>query len=122
MPQKGIIMKNPSLTSVLCAVAVLTLASTACAQTFICNNIPDYFTKRCTIHPYAITRVVNGMVEKGHLVGCQFKSWSCLKLDGRYQCKDNYGTAVVPFDFPMTDLSRFCSLLCTAPSCTGTWQ
>lgn len=116
-------MKKPYLAAVLLTAAVLALAGNSFAQTFICSNNPDYFTKRCTIHPNAITKVVNGMIEKGHLVGCQFKSWSCLKQqDGRYQCRDNYGTAVVPFDFAMTDLNRFCNLLCTAPSCSGAWQ
>lgn len=90
------------------------------AQTFICASNPDYFSRRCTIHPNAITKVVNGVVEKGHLVGCQFKSYSCLRENGRNQCRDNYGSAVIPFDFPMTDLTRFCELLCTNPACAQT--
>ncbi len=115
-------MKTSDMVVFLLTVALFALPYDALAQTFICNSNPDYFSKRCTIHPNAITKVTNGVVEKGHLVGCQFKSWSCLKLDGRYQCRDNYGTAVIPFDFPMTDLKMFCNLLCTNPACTGDWQ
>ena len=118
-------MQRTPFTFSVTAIAVLTLltlASGSFAQTFTCTSNPDYFTKRCTIHPNAITKVVNGMVEKGHLVGCQYKSYSCLKHGGNYQCQDNFGTAVIPFNFPMTDLNRFCSLLCTAPPCSGAWQ
>lgn len=116
-------MKKTGLAGMGVIVALLALPSMAAAQTLMCPNNPDFFTKRCTVHPYAITRVVNGKVEKGHLVGCQFKSYSCMKMEGGYQCRDNYGgPAVIPFDFPMTDLKRFCSLLCTNPSCTEPWQ
>lgn len=115
-------MKNINKIMALLVIMVLALPCGALAQTFLCSSNPDYFSKRCTIHPNAITKVTNGLVEKGHLVGCQFKSWSCLKFDGKYQCRDNYGTAVVPFDFPMTDLKRFCNLLCTNPVCTSDWQ
>ena len=104
----------------LLVLVLLSLPFSAQAQTFMCASNPDYFTKRCTIHPYAITKVTNGIVEKGHLVGCQFKSYSCLKLDGKYQCRDNYGTAVIPFDFSMNDLKKFCALLCTNPACPQT--
>lgn len=104
----------------LFVLVLLSLPFSAQAQTFMCASNPDYFTKRCTIHPYAITKVTNGIVEKGHLVGCQFKSYSCLKLDGKYQCRDNYGTAVIPFDFSMNDLKKFCALLCTNPACPQT--
>jgi len=115
-------MEKRSRIVVLCIATLLALPCGALAQTFTCATNPDYFSKRCTVHPYAITKVVNGVVEKGHLVGCQFKSWSCIREEGRYQCRDNYGSTVIPFDFPMTDLNRFCSLLCTAPPCSETWQ
>lgn len=115
-------MKKKSRIVILCVATLLALVSGSFAQTFMCTSNPDYFTKRCTIHPNAITRVVNGMIEKGHLVGCQYKSYSCIKVDGKYQCRDNYGTTMIPFDFPMSDLKSFCNLLCTAPSCTGTWE
>ena len=115
-------MKKTGLAGLGVIVALLALPYMAAAQTLMCPNNPDYFTKRCTVHPNAITKVENGLVEKGHLVGCQFKSYSCMRMDGRYQCRDNYGTTVIPFDFPMTDLKRFCSLLCTNPSCTEPWQ
>lgn len=88
----------------------------------MCNSNPDYYSKRCTVHPNAITRVTDGRVEKGHLVGCQFKSYTCIKSNGKYQCADNYGAVKVPFDFAMTDLDKFCTLLCTNPSCTGRWE
>lgn len=113
-------MKNRFV--VLCIATLLALPCGALARTFTCTSNPDYFTKRCTVHPNAITKVVNGMVEKGHLVGCQNKSFSCIKSDGKYQCRDNFGAAIIPFDFPMTDLNRFCSLLCTAPPCSSAWQ
>lgn len=102
----------------LLGVVLPALPCIASARTFICNSNPDYFSKRCTVHPNAITKIVNGMVVKGHLVGCQFKSYSCLGN----KCQDNYGTAAIPFDFPMTDLNKFCSLLCTTPTCTEPWQ
>lgn len=100
--------------------SLFVVTATVNAQTFMCTSNPDYFTKRCTVHPNAITKVTNGVVEKGHLVGCQFKSWSCIREEGRYQCRDNFGTTVIPFDFPMTDLKKFCYLLCNNPSCTQT--
>lgn len=115
-------MSKSAMIATLLTIVLLTLPPEAWSQTFICSSNPDYFSKRCTIHPNAITKVTNGVVEKGHLVGCQYKSWSCLKLDGKYQCKDNFGTAVVPFDFSMSDLKRFCNLLCTNPACTVDWQ
>lgn len=86
------------------------------ARTFMCYSNPDYFSKRCTIHPYAITKVVDGKAHKGHLVGCQFKSYTCL--DGI--CRDNYGPAQVPFNFSMDDLKGFCYLLCQNPPCLTT--
>jgi len=111
-------MKKTGLAGMGIIVALLALPYMAAAQTFMCPSNPDYFSKRCTVHPNAITKVVNGLVEKGHLVGCQFKSYSCIRENGRYQCRDNYGAAVVPFDFPMTDLKKFCDLLCNSPACT----
>ncbi|MDA8126335.1 MAG: hypothetical protein M0009_14245 [Deltaproteobacteria bacterium] len=104
-------------------VAALGLWQGRCeAITYMCQSNPDYFSKRCTVHPFSITKVVDGVVEKGHLVGCQFKSYSCLKQDGKYQCRDNYGTTVIPFDFSMNDLKGFCNLLCTNPVCTTGWE
>jgi hypothetical protein len=116
--KEGYYMKKTRTIFWIITTALLSLPCIASAQIFTCNNNPDYFTKRCTIHPNAITKVVKGMVVKGHLVGCQFKSYSCLGT----QCQDNFGTAVVPFDFPMTDLNSFCSLLCKAPACTELWR
>jgi len=103
---------------VLMAAVLLFPHADSAAQTFICSSNPDYFTKRCSIHPNAITRVINGVAIKGHLVGCQFKSYSCIDN----VCKDNFGAAGVPYNFPMTDLSRFCYLLCNAPPCPGKWE
>lgn len=83
------------------------------ARTFVCQNNPDYFSKRCTLHPYAVTKIVDGKVVKGHLVGCQFKSYTCI--DGI--CRDNYGYSEIPYDISMDDHQGFCSLLCNNPSC-----
>ena len=106
------------------AAGMLALALTAfcplsaSADTFFCSSNPDYFTKRCTVHPNAITQVTNGVTTKGHLVGGQYKSYSCINN----LCKDNFGVAVIPFTFPMTDLTQFCSLLMKAPPCSGRWE
>ncbi len=43
------------------------------------------------------------------------------KLEDRYQCCDNYCSAVIPFGFPMSDLKKSCFLLCTNPICVQTW-
>lgn len=71
-------------------VAAFWLSQGICeAETYMCNSNPDYFSKRCTVHPNAISKVFDGVIEKGHLVGCQFKSYSCMKYEGKYQCRDN---------------------------------
>ena len=85
----------------------------ATARTYMCSSNPDYFSKRCTVHPYAVTQRVDGADIKGHLVGCQFKSWTCMQS----VCRDNYGTAQIPFFFPMDDIKQFCYHLCNNPSC-----
>lgn len=94
------------------------LGQDALAASYQCGSNQDYFTKRCTVHPNSITRIVDGVVKKGHLVGCQFKSYSCL--DG--QCRDNYGSAVIPYSFSQDSLADFCSLLCVNPSCAEAWK
>lgn len=109
-------MKKAFIGTLLFAV-LLAAAGNVSAVTFSCPSNPDFFSNRCTVHPNAVTRVTDGVVEKGHLVGCQSKSWTCIRSDGRFQCKDNYGSTVVPFSFPMTDLKAFCTLLCTKPEC-----
>lgn len=90
----------------------------ATADTFFCSSNTDYFTRRCTVHPNAISRVTDGVATKGHLVGGQYKSFSCINN----VCRDNFGTAVIPFAFPMTDLAQFCSLLLKSPPCPGKWE
>ncbi|RJR50190.1 MAG: hypothetical protein C4576_05930 [Desulfobacteraceae bacterium] len=96
--------------SIIPAIASFTHAD---ARTYICKSNPDYFSKRCTIHPYAVTKRVDGQDHKGHLVGCQFKTYTCI--DGI--CRDNYGFAEIPFEFSMDDYAGFCSLLCRNPEC-----
>lgn len=119
--EKGCISRL-SLIVVIIAAGLFVSQRECGAVTYMCSSNPDYFSKRCTVHPYAITKVTDGNVEKGHLVGCQFRSFSCLKIEGKYECRDNFGTAIIPFDFPMTDLKRFCGLLCNNPSCSGNWE
>jgi hypothetical protein len=76
----------------------------------------------CTVLPNAVTKVTDGVAEKGHLVGCRGRSYTCLNFNGRYECRDNAGTTVIPFDFPMTEHTKFCSLLCATPECgDGEW-
>ena len=123
-------MKRSMRRGLVRSLGILTLAVTALwlsqgiceAETYMCSSNPDYFSKRCTVHPNAISKVFDGVIEKGHLVGCQFKSYSCMKYEGKYQCRDNFGVAVIPFDFSMNDLKRFCSLLCTNPVCASGWE
>ncbi|TYT75489.1 hypothetical protein [Desulfobotulus mexicanus] len=105
---------------VLIAVVTLMTAGHLFARTLICKDNPDYFSKRCTLHPYAVTRVVDGQVVKGHLVGCQFKSYTCMGG----VCSDNYGHSEIPYDISMDDHQGFCSLLCNNPSCNDLlgWQ
>lgn len=107
-----------SAIGILAIILVCSWPLSTLATTLICNSNPDYFTKRCTVHPNAITRIEDGKMIKGHLVGCQFKSFSCFNN----VCKDNFGAAMFPFSFPMTDLDKFCELLCKNPSCTTAWQ
>ncbi|MDY0361681.1 MAG: hypothetical protein RBR08_09525 [Desulforegulaceae bacterium] len=105
---------------ILIAVQIFAAAEKLSAKTFICSQNPDYFSKRCTVHPYAITKVLDGKVVKGHLVTCQFKSFSCING----VCKDNYGHFEVPYPFALDNYKDFCSLLCTNPSCNDPlgWQ
>lgn len=98
---------------VLIAVVILLSAGHLSARTLICQNNPDYFSKRCTLHPYAVTQIMNGQIVKGHLIGCQFKSYTCM--DG--VCRDNYGPLEIPYSVSMDDHQGFCSLLCNNPSC-----
>lgn len=101
---------------ILVLIAALTLltADHLFARSFVCQSNPDYFSKRCTLHPYAVTKIVDGQIVRGHLVGCQFKSYTCM--DG--VCRDNYGTREIPYDISMDDHQGFCSLLCNHPSCS----
>lgn len=111
--------------AILTVVALSTLAADCGAYTFMCVSNPDYFSKRCTVNPDAITKVTDGVVYKGHLVGCQFKSFSCMPKMGSTpaQCRDNFGSAEIPFDFQMSDLEKFCYLLCKNPECSaGGWK
>ena len=121
MKRKGLIAKT-CFRLILVVLLTITLATTiitnADARTYMCNSNPDYFTKRCTVHPYAYTKMVDGQAHKGHIVGCQFKSYICM--DG--VCKDNFGSAELPFDFSMDDFTSFCNLLCNNPACDDGWQ
>ena len=99
-------------------IAMCATAGTVSAEVYTCPANRDFFSNRCTVHANAITRVTNGMVNKGHLVGCQSKSFSCING----VCSDNFGTGTVPFTFSMDNLAGFCNLLCVNPKCTGTWQ
>ncbi|MCW7753398.1 hypothetical protein OOT00_05285 [Desulfobotulus sp. H1] len=105
---------------ILIAAVILFTAGHLSARTLICQNNPDYFSKRCTLHPYAVTRVVDGQVVKGHLVGCQFKSYTCM--DG--VCRDNYGPLEIPYAISMDDHQGFCRQLCNNPPCSDPlgWQ
>lgn len=91
-------------------------------STYICQSDPDYFTKRCTIHPYSITKVIDGVVQKWHLVGCQFKSFSCIN----WKCVDNFWSKLTPyevsFEMPMDSYEEFCNMLCRNPACTDGWK
>ena len=103
-----------SLLTTLIITATLLFVGEVSARTLVCNNNPDYFSKRCTIHPYAVTKIVLGQVVKGHLVGCQFKSHTCMNGI----CRDNYGYSEIPYFISMDDHPGFCSLLCNNPECT----
>lgn len=121
MKRKGLIAKT-GFRLILVVLLTITLATTiitnADARSYYCNSNPDYFTKRCTVHPYSYTKMVDGQAHKGHIVGCQFKSYICM--DGL--CKDNFGSAEVPFNFSMDDFTSFCNLLCNNPACDDVWQ
>jgi hypothetical protein len=99
---------------------LMTLSGAVNAETFTCHKNPDYFTKRCTVHPYAVTKIIDGKVEKGHLVGCQFKSYTCMGGT----CRDNYGSETRPYSIEMEDFKEFCELLCHNPTCydPSGWQ
>lgn len=83
-----------------------------------CTTNNDFFTNNCSIHVNAITRVTNGVASKGHLVGGQSKSYACINRI----CTEIYGGAGIPFDFAMTDLPKFCSLLLKHPPCSVEWK
>ncbi len=105
--------------------AVFSAAQRDCAAGWFSSDNQDASKGKCTctVQPNAITKVADGVAEKGHLVGCRGKSYACLKFNGNYECRDNAGKAVVPFDFPMTDHAKFCSLLCATPQCgDGEWK
>lgn len=103
-----------ALATVLIITAMLLAAGNLSAGSFVCEGNPDYFTKRCVVHPYVVTKRVDGRDLKGHLVGCQFKSYSCV--DGL--CKDNYNSnQMIPYFIDMNDIKGFCDLLCRNPEC-----
>jgi len=108
------------LAATLCIAAIFLSSGNLFARTMICNANPDYFSKRCTLHPYAVTKVVAGQIQKSHLIGCQFKSYTC----GNGICQDNYGLQEAFFSHSMDDHQAFCHLLCNNPSCNDPlgWQ
>ncbi|SDB41306.1 hypothetical protein SAMN05660653_01996 [Desulfonatronum thiosulfatophilum] len=99
---------------ILTIAATLLMAGSLSARTLFCNNNSDYFSKRCTVHPYAVTRVEAGNLVKGHLIGCQFKSYTCING----LCQDNYGPFQINYSISMDDHQGFCALLCRDPICT----
>jgi MFS family permease len=109
------------LVTAVMMMAVFSAAQRDCAAGWFSSDNQDGAGGecRCTVLPNAVTKVSDGVTEKGHLVGCQGKSYACLKFSGKYECRDTSGKAVIPFDFPMTDHFRFCGLLCTTPQCAG---
>ncbi|PTN35951.1 hypothetical protein C6366_10385 [Desulfonatronum sp. SC1] len=114
------IILTATLALALLFMATLLTSGNLFARTMICKNDPDYFSKRCTLHPYAVTKVVNGNVVRGHLVGCQFKSYTCMVG----VCEENNGPMQIPYYVSMDHHSGFCDLLCNNPTCKDPlgWQ
>jgi len=109
------------LTVLLLFGAIFYLSSTHCSAQRIrltCQDNSDPMSNLCTIYVNSITKKANGKTCKGHTVGCQFKSFSCINN----VCTDNFGTRTVSFDFPMHDHARFCQILCKNPACEGKWM
>ena len=50
------VMNKSAMVAALLTIVLLALPPEAWSQTFICSSNPDYFSKRCTIHPNAIDR------------------------------------------------------------------
>ena len=115
---RGII--RTALVTILILATTLLAVGNLSARTLICNTNEDFFSKRCTIHPYAFAKVVDGNVVKGHLIGCQYKSYTCING----LCLDNYGPNQINFSLRMEDHPGFCDLLCRNPMCTDPlgWQ
>lgn len=113
------IIRTVSITILIFAVTLLEAGSLS-AKVLVCNNNPDFFSKKCTVHPYSVTKVVAGNVTRGHLIGCQFKSYTCINGI----CRDNFGTMQIPYSHGMDDLPGFCALLCRTPECQDPqgWQ
>ncbi len=106
-------------------IAAFSAAQRDCAAGWFSSDNQDTSKENCTctVQPNAVTKVADGVTEKGHLIGCQGKSYVCLKFNGNYECRDTSGKAVIPFDFPMTDHAKFCNLLCATPQCAdGEWK
>jgi hypothetical protein len=101
--------------------ATLAFAGSALAEEkkFICSNNNDMFTNNCKVYVEAVTRVTDGQRSTGHLVMCQSKTYTCMNGG----CIENMGSgAATAFTFAMDQYAKFCSLLCTRPACSGTWQ
>ena len=109
------------LTVLLLIGTILYLSSPHCSAeriSLVCQKNSDPMSNLCTIYVNSITKKVNGKTCKGHTVGCQFKSFSCINNI----CRDNFGTRTVSFDFSVDDHAKFCKLLCRKPACAGEWK